>query len=140
MGRSFFGTQPPPGDAAPAHQLEAAVVYLAKKTCAREASNQGLAPFFKSVLPPDYSLVLVYKESIDLLTGVPICRSVNRFSQLPFCDLHGCSPVLILPSAICASAIGPQVTTHNDAGVCRRPLDRQLGSVAANERSCRLIH
>jgi hypothetical protein len=110
-----------------------------KKTCARGASNQGPAPFFESVLPPDYSLVLVNKESIVLLTGVPICRSVNRFSQPPFCDLHGCSPVLILPSAICASTIGPQVTAHNDADVCR-PLDRQLGSVAANERSCRLIH
>jgi hypothetical protein len=119
----------------PDPELEATIIYLAKKTCARRASNQGPAPFFKSVLPPDYLLVLVYKESIGLLTGVPICRSVNRFSQPPFCDLHGCSPVLILPSAI-----GPQVTAHNDAGVCRRPLDRQLGSVAANERSCRLIH
>jgi hypothetical protein len=36
-------------------------------------------------------------------------------------------------------SLGPQVTAHNDAGV-GRPLDRQLGSVAANERSWRLIH
>eukprot|EP00267_Zea_mays_P053038 XP_020406137.1 uncharacterized protein LOC103651488 isoform X2 [Zea mays] len=50
------------------------------------------------------------------------------------------TPVLFFPAAICACAIGRQVTAHNDAGVCRRPLDRQLGSVAANERSCRLIH
>jgi hypothetical protein len=124
----------------PDPELEAVVSYLAKKSCARGASNQGPAPFFKSLLPPDYSLVLVYKESIRLLTGVPICHYVNRFSQPPFCDLHGCSPVLIFPSAICASAIDRQITAHNDAGVCRRPLDRQLGSVAANERSCRLIH
>ena len=139
MGRSFLGHSPT-WRRGPGPVLEAAVSYLAKKSCAREASNQGPAPFFKSLLPPDYSLVLVYKESIRLLTGVPIYRYVNRFSQPSFCDLHGCSPVLILPSAICASAIGPQVTAHNDAGVCRRPLDRQLGSVAANERSCRLIH
>jgi hypothetical protein len=63
MGHSFFGTQPPLGDAAPAHQLEAAFVYLAKKTCARGASNQRLAPCLESVLPPDYSLILVNKES-----------------------------------------------------------------------------
>ena len=137
-GPQFFGTQPPPGDADPA-QYEAAVSYLAKKRCARGASNQGPATCVKSLLPPDYALVRVYKETIRLLTGVPICRYVNRFSQPPFCDLHG-SPVLFFPAAICASAIGRQVTAHNDAGVCRRPLDRQLGSVAANERSCRLIH
>jgi hypothetical protein len=115
------------------------ICLFGKKTCTRGASNQRPAPFFESVLPPDYSLVLVNKESIVLLTGVPICRSVNGFFQPPFCDLHGCSPVLLLPSAICTSAIDPQVTAHNDADIYR-PLDRQLGSVAANERSCRLIH
>jgi hypothetical protein len=36
-------------------------------------------------------------------------------------------------------SLGPQVTTHNDVGV-GRPLDRQLGSITANERSCHLIH
>ena len=93
-GPQFFGTQPPPGDADPA-QYEAAVSYLAKKRCAREASNQGPATCVKSLLPPNYALVRVYKETIRLLTGVPICRYVNRFSQPPFCDLHG-SPVLIV--------------------------------------------
>lgn len=86
---AVFWDTAPPGDADPA-QYEAAVSYLAKKSCTRGASNQGPAPFFKSLLPPDYSLVLVYKESIRLLTGVPICRYVNRFSQPPFCD-HACS-------------------------------------------------
>jgi len=62
-----------------------------------------------------------------MLTGFP-----SRHSAI--------TPVLFFPAAICACAIGRQVTAHNDAGVCRRPLDRQLGSVAANERSCRLIH
>jgi hypothetical protein len=132
---AVFGTQPPTWRRGPGPELEAAISYLAKKSCARGASNQGPATFFKSLLPTDYALVLVYKESIRLLTGVPICRYVNRFFQPPFCDLHGCSPVLIFPAAI-----GRQVTAHNDAGVCRRPLDRQLVSVAANERSCRLIH
>jgi hypothetical protein len=122
MGRSFLGHSPT-WRRGPGPVLEAAVSYLAKKRCARGASNQGPATCFKSLLPPDYALVRVYKETIRLLTGVPICHYVNRFSQLPFCDLHG-SPVLIFPAAICASAIGRQVTAHNDAGVCRRPLDR----------------
>ena len=90
---AVFWDTAPPGDADPA-QYEAAVSYLAKKRCARGASNQGPATCVKSLLPPDYALVRVYKETIRLLTGVPICRYVNRFSQPPFCDLHG-SPVLI---------------------------------------------
>ena len=70
------------------------ICLFGKKRCARGASNQGPATCVKSLLPPDYALVRVYKETIRLLTGVPICRYVNRFSQPPFCDLHG-SPVLI---------------------------------------------
>ena len=66
MGRSFLGTQPPPGDADPA-QYEAAVSYLAKKRCARGASNQGPTACVKSLLPPDYGLVRVYKETSRLL-------------------------------------------------------------------------
>ena len=41
MGRSFFGTQPPPGDADPA-QYEAAVSYLAKKGAPVELQTRDL--------------------------------------------------------------------------------------------------
>jgi hypothetical protein len=92
MGRSFLGHSPHLATRTRPSTKRQLVIW--QKRCARGASNQGPATCVKLLLPPDYALVRVYKETIRLLTGVPICRYVNRFSQPPFCDLHG-SPVLI---------------------------------------------
>ena len=63
MGRIFFGKvghNPRLATRGPAtHVLR----FIWQKNCSRGASNQRLAPCFESVLPLDYSLVLINKES-----------------------------------------------------------------------------